>query len=247
MNNPLKTKIALIGYGRMGKSIHQIITEMGDEVVAIFDENNPLSQQALLQSGAQVAIEFTQPDAAFNNIVTSLNAKVPVVVGTTGWLNHYNEVAQIAKQNNTAFLYASNFSIGVNIMFHINKVLANLINQFPDYKAELTEVHHIHKKDSPSGTAITIAEGIINQINRIDSWIEVTDKSQAGANQLPITAIREGEVFGIHEVSYHSPIDQISIRHQANSRDGFARGAVSAAKWIVGKQGVFTMQDVLGL
>ncbi|WP_332018846.1 4-hydroxy-tetrahydrodipicolinate reductase [Kaistella sp.] len=230
-------KIALVGYGKMGKIIDEIATQRNHEIVAKLNES-PNSENL---NNADVVIEFSNPEVAFNNIKTCLENKIPVICGTTGWLDQKPEIEKIAAENKTSFLYGSNFSLGVNLFFALNEKLADLMKNFPDYNIQLEEIHHIHKKDAPSGTAISLAEGIIKNDNRFEGWKldETRDK------ELGIFAIREDEVPGTHSVFYRSEVDEIEIKHTAYSRNGFALGAVIAAEWIQGKTGNFSMKDVL--
>ena len=231
-------KIALVGYGKMGKIIDEISQSRGHEVVARLKETP--NRESL--KDADVVIEFSNPEAAFENIKVCLENKIPVICGTTGWLDKKPEIERIAVEQNSAFLYGSNFSLGVNLFFAINEKLAKLMNNVDEYQCQLEEIHHIHKKDAPSGTAISIAEGIIEN-SKYEAWKldETKDK------ELGIFAIREDEVPGTHSVFYRSEVDEIEIKHTAFNRNGFALVAVIAAEWIVGKQGVFSMKDVLGL
>ena len=231
-------KIALLGYGRMGKAIENIAKNRGHEIVAKIDKDQI---EGTLEH-ANVAINFSIPDAAVNNIFSALSLKIPVVCGTTGWLEDLKKVTDFTTKNDTAFLYASNFSIGVNLFFKLNEQLAKMMNNQSEYKVNIEEIHHIHKLDAPSGTAITLTEGIIENSKSSD-WSLSTDKS----DEIQIDAIREGEVPGTHTVTYESSIDAISIKHEAHNREGFALGAVVAAEWIVGKKGIFKMGDVLNL
>ncbi|WP_312763273.1 4-hydroxy-tetrahydrodipicolinate reductase [Epilithonimonas sp.] len=231
-------KIALVGYGKMGKIIDEISQNRRHEVVARLKETP--TKESL--NDADVVIEFSNPEAAFENIKVCLENKIPVICGTTGWLDKKAEIERIAVEQNSAFLYGSNFSLGVNLFFALNEKLAKLMNNVDEYQCQLEEIHHIHKKDAPSGTAITIAEGIIEN-SKYEAWKlgETKDK------ELGIFAIREDEVPGTHSVFYRSEVDEIEIKHTAFNRNGFALGAVIAAEWIVGKQGVFSIKDVLGL
>ncbi len=230
-------KIALVGYGKMGKIIDEIASSKGHEIVARLTET-PTAENL---NNPDLVIEFSQPEAAFNNIKNCLELQIPVVCGTTGWLARLPEVERITEINNTAFLYGSNFSLGVNLFFALNEKLAELMRPFAEYKVQLEEIHHTHKKDAPSGTAITLAEGIIAQDSRFEAWkLEETKGSELG-----IFAIREDEVPGTHKVYYRSDVDEIEIGHTAFSRNGFAQGAVIAAEWIIGKKGNFSMKDVL--
>ncbi|EKN17748.1 dihydrodipicolinate reductase [Parabacteroides goldsteinii CL02T12C30] len=235
-------KIALIGYGKMGKTIEQIALNRGHQIVSIVDINNPEEFQSANFKSADVAIEFTTPATAFDNYMKSFAAGVPVVSGTTGWLDRIGEIKEKCEKEGKTFFYASNFSIGVNIFFALNKYLAKIMNNFPSYNISMTETHHIHKLDAPSGTAITLAEGIIENVDRKDRW---TLETAEQPTDLPIHAIREGEVPGIHEVTYESDVDYISIRHDAKSRAGFALGAVVAAEFTAGKKGFLGMDDML--
>ena len=235
-------KIALIGYGKMGKTIEQIALQRGHQIVSIIDINNTADFDSEAFRSADVAIEFTTPATALNNYMRCFAANVPVVSGTTGWLDHLDEVKAKCEQEGKTFFYASNFSVGVNIFFALNRYLAKIMNNFPAYDVRMTEVHHIHKLDAPSGTAITLAEGILEQIDRKERW---TLETAEQPTDLPIHAIREGEVPGIHEIVYESEADTISIKHDAKSRAGFALGAVIAAEFTAGKKGFLGMNDLL--
>ncbi|KEY20021.1 4-hydroxy-tetrahydrodipicolinate reductase [Kaistella antarctica] len=230
-------KIALVGYGKMGHIIDQIATKKGHEVVARLNETPTLENL----NNPDVVIEFSNPEVAFNNIKVCLENKIPVICGTTGWLDRKAEIEEIAVENNSAFLYGSNFSLGVNLFFALNEKLANLMKDFSEYNIQLEEIHHTHKKDAPSGTAISLAEGIIKNNERFDAWkLEETLNEELG-----IFAIRQDEVPGTHSVYYKSEVDEIEIKHTAFNRNGFAVGAIIAAEWIIGKSGNFTMNDVL--
>jgi len=232
-------KIALVGYGRMGKIIDEIALKRGHEVVARLKET-PTAENL---NNPDVVIEFSLPEVAFDNIKACLENKIPVICGTTGWLERKSEVEQLAVENETAFLYGSNFSLGVNLFFALNEKLAGLMKNVDEYSCQLEEIHHIHKLDAPSGTAISLAEGIIKNNNKFDAWkLEETQEKQLG-----IFAIRENEVPGTHSVYYRSEVDEIEIKHTAYNRNGFALGAIVAAEWIKDKKGNFTMKDVLGL
>ena len=234
-------KIALVGYGKMGKTIEQIARNRGHEIVSIIDVNNPGDFESEAFKQADVAIEFTTPATAFDNYMKCFAAGVPVVSGTTGWLSRLDEVKRMCTEEGKTFFYASNFSIGVNIFFALNKYLAKIMNNFPSYDVRMTEVHHIHKLDAPSGTAITLAEGVLENLDRKERWtLETAEKP----TDLPIYAIREGEVPGIHEIVYESDADTISIKHDAKSRAGFALGAVLAAEFTAGKKGFLGMNDL---
>jgi len=230
-------KIALLGYGRMGKTIEKLATERGHSIVKTIDQGDDYEF-----NGADVAIDFSVPDAAVANISACLNAGVPVVSGTTGWLDNYNEMVSLCENKKGAFIYSSNFSVGVNIFFELNKQLAKMMQNLQEYDVSMTEVHHIHKLDAPSGTAITLAEGILDYSDKKD-W--VLEKKET--DKLTIQAVREGEVPGTHTIKYQSGVDEITIEHKAHSRNGFALGAIIAAEWLKDKTGVYGMKDVLGL
>ena len=235
-------KIALIGYGKMGREIEKIALQRKHEIVSIIDINNPEdfdSQQFLT---ADAAIEFSQPQSAVDNYKKCFERNIPVVAGTTGWLNRFDEIKKICESSNKTFFYASNFSIGVNIFFAVNRYLAKIMNNFPAYNVGMEEIHHIHKLDSPSGTAISLAEDILKNIDRKTKWKEGTE---GVSSDLQIHSKREGEVPGIHEIFYESEVDVISIKHEAKNRKGLALGAVLAAEFIKGKKGFFTMKDML--
>ncbi|MCF6180730.1 4-hydroxy-tetrahydrodipicolinate reductase [Lutibacter sp.] len=232
-------KIALLGYGKMGKIIEKIALERGHEIILKVDKDD-LNYEL---SNTDIAIDFSVPTAAFNNIKNCIENNVPVISGTTGWLKEYNEIVDFCKQKNGAFIYASNFSLGVNIFFELNKNLAKMMQNLNQYNVVLEEIHHTKKLDAPSGTAITLAEDIIKNSAK-QSWIlNVTTNS----NEIPIVAKRIPDVPGTHIVSYQSEVDTIEIKHTAHSREGFALGAVVAAEWLVNKKGVYTMKDVLNL
>ena len=234
-------KIALIGYGKMGKTIEQIALQRGHQIVSIIDINNTADFDSEAFRSADVAIEFTTPATALGNYMRCFEANVPVVSGTTGWLSHLDEVKAKCEQEGKTFFYASNLSVGVNIFFALNRYLAKIMNGFPAYDVRMTEVHHIHKLDAPSGTAITLAEGILDNVERKERW---TLETAEQPTDLPIHAIREGEVPGIHEIIYESEADTISIKHDAKSRAGFALGAVIAAEFTAGKKGFLGMNDL---
>ena len=233
--------IALIGYGKMGKTIEKIALEKGHEIPLIIDleQSGSLTD---LSSEIDVAIEFSRPEAAVQNITACLEANVPVVSGTTGWHSHWDLVTGKCKDLQGAFFYASNYSIGVNIFFALNKWLAKKMNQQATYELDLKEIHHTEKLDAPSGTAITLADGILENIDRKIKWTNSSSNEKA---DLTIVSERIKDVPGTHEVNYRSHVDTISISHTAHSRAGFAEGALSAAEWLVGKKGVFGMEDML--
>lgn len=235
-------KIALIGYGKMGREIEQIAISRGHEIVSIIDVNNPDDFTSEAFQSAEVAIEFTAPSVALGNYRKCFSVNMPVVAGTTGWLDNMPEIKEACANGNT-FFYASNYSLGVNIFFALNKHLAKIMNNFPDYDVKMTEIHHIHKLDAPSGTAITLAEGVLENIDRKSKWA-LKDGSNSSA-ELAIEALREGEVPGYHSIIYESEVDTITITHDAKSRRGFALGAVVAAEFTAGKKGFLTMEDML--
>lgn len=236
-------KIGLFGYGKMGKAIERIAEGQGHEIAWRISRENRAAFASEKLREADVAIEFTRPESAFANVMACLEADVPVVCGTTGWAAQLPDAQAFCQKNErSALLWASNFSIGVNLFFALNRSLARLMNARPEYEPSMTEIHHIHKLDAPSGTAITLAEGILAELDRKNSW---TLAPETAADALPIEAIREGEVPGTHSVRWQSEVDEITIQHRAFSRDGFAAGAVLAATWLAGRHGFFTMQDVL--
>ena len=231
-------KIALLGYGKMGQTIERIALERGHEIVLKKDEFN--TYEGL--SNADVAIDFSIPAVAVENISSCFYANVPVISGTTGWLEHYDEMAALCKEKNGAFISSSNFSLGVNLFFGLNEYLAKMMSKFDSYSVEMEEIHHVQKLDAPSGTAISLAKGVIENSD-YTNWTMETPKSK----EIYIEAKRIGTVPGTHTVTYNSTVDSIEIKHTAHNRDGFALGAVIAAEWIVGKHGIFTMKDVLEL
>ena len=231
-------KIALLGYGKMGQTIERIALERGHEIVLKKDEFN--TYEGL--SNADVAIDFSIPAVAVENISNCFYANVPVISGTTGWLEHYDAMVSLCKDKNGAFISSSNFSLGVNLFFELNEYLAKMMSKFGSYSDEMEEIHHTQKLDAPSGTAISLAKGIIENSD-YSSWT----LEKAKENQIQIEAVRTENVPGTHTVTYNSVVDTIEIKHTAHNRDGFALGAVIAAEWIVGKHGIFTMKDVLNI
>lgn len=232
-------KVALIGYGKMGKIIERIAKSRGHEIVSIIDIDNLSDFESDAFKSADVAIEFTRPDTAITNIRKCFKANVPVVVGTTGW--NVEEVKDELERGNHTLFVSSNFSIGVNIFMAVNNYLAKLMNRFDNYNVEMTEVHHVHKLDAPSGTAITLAEGVLKNLDRKTAWTKEVEKTPS---DLAIKSIREGEVPGIHTIRYESDVDSISITHDAKSREGFALGAVVAAEFSADKKGLLGMSDM---
>ena len=232
-------KIALLGYGKMGKVIERIALERGHEIVL---RKSSSSSYAGLEN-ADVAIDFSVPYSAVANISECLNTGIPVVSGTTGWLDEYSNMVALCEQKNGSFIYGSNFSLGVNLFFELNDYLAKMMSKFKNYSASMEEIHHTQKLDAPSGTAISLAKGIIENTNYTNWTLDANPKE----NEISIEALRIENVPGTHSIFYNSEVDTIEIKHTAHSRDGFALGSIIAAEWLVGKKGVFTMKDVLEL
>jgi 4-hydroxy-tetrahydrodipicolinate reductase len=237
-------KIALIGYGKMGKAIEQIALQHGHEIVLKIDVDNAADLTAANILTADAAIEFTGPHSAFNNVMKCLEFGVPLVCGSTGWLDKLDEVTAYCKKQNGCFLYASNFSVGVNIFFEVNKRLAELMGPHADYNVSMEEIHHAQKKDAPSGTAVTLAKQIMERVPRKKNWL---NHKTNNPEELSIISKRIDPAPGTHSVSYSSEIDTIDIIHTAHNRTGFATGAVLAAEFVKGKKGIFSMKEVLGL
>lgn len=235
-------KIALIGYGKMGHQIERIAIERRHDIVSIIDANNISDFGSPAFKNADVAIEFSTPSSAIDNYRKCFAAHIPVVAGTTGWLEHLDEVKAACVGGKQTFFYASNYSLGVNIFFALNEFLAKIMDRYNDYNVKMEEVHHIHKLDAPSGTAITLAEGIISNLERKMNWSLDKEKE---TSDIAIHCIREGEVSGRHEIVYESDADTISIKHDAKNRKGFALGAVIAAEFIKGRSGFLGMNDLL--
>lgn len=241
-------KIALLGYGKMGRTIERFALGRGHEIVLAIDENNldQLTEENLAR--ADVAIDFSTPDSVLSNISDCFSARVPIVVGTTGWYGHLQEVKDTCIESNNSLLYGSNFSIGVNLFFFVNKVFAKIMNAYPQYEVQVEEIHHTQKLDSPSGTSITIAEGIIEGVDRKKEWVnnlvgageEIVNKP----DQLLIESHRIEDVPGTHTVIYSSEVDEIEFKHTAHTRAGFALGAVVAAEWLQGKKGFYSVADI---
>ncbi|MDE1207314.1 4-hydroxy-tetrahydrodipicolinate reductase [Tenacibaculum larymnensis] len=231
-------KIALLGYGRMGKEIEKIALQRGHEIVI-----KASGKEVYDITEADVAIDFSIPSSAYDNISNCINNNIPVISGTTGWLDKYEDIVNLCNEKKGAFIYASNFSLGVNVFFELNEQLAKMMSTLEQYNISIEEIHHTKKLDAPSGTAITLAEGIIENTNK-KAW--ELDKKTSDEN-IPITAIRTPDVPGTHTVTYNSEVDTIDIKHTAHNRQGFALGAVIAAEWLNGKTGIFTMRDVLNL
>ena len=245
-------QIALIGYGKMGKEIEKIALERRHKIVCTIDINENEKFDSPEFKSADVAIEFTSPESAFQNYIRAFAANVPVVSGSTGWLEKMDEVKRMCEMEGKTFFYASNFSLGVNIFFALNKYLAKLMNQFPDYNVRMEEMHHAQKLDAPSGTAITLVEGIFANLNRKDAWMLTNTGKEISPtpivpteNEIAIKAYRESTIPGIHTVIYESDVDSIRITHDAKNRIGFALGAVLAAEFTCGKKGFLGMEDML--
>ena len=229
-------KIALLGYGKMGKIVEKLAVKKGHTIVSRINQYS--SKEEILK--ADIAIEFSTPQSAVSNIKFCLENDIPIVSGTTGWLAHYDKMIKLCENRNGSFIYASNFSIGVNLFFSINEYVSNLMESWKDYQVSIEEVHHNQKQDIPSGTAVTLAEEIIRNSNKKNWELNGTE-----AENINITAKRKNDIKGTHIINYDSNIDTISIKHEAHSRDGFALGAILAAEWLVNKKGIFTMKDVL--
>jgi 4-hydroxy-tetrahydrodipicolinate reductase len=243
MKSPLK--ILLLGYGKMGKEIEAVALNKGHLIVGKIDGKE--GWDALDSTAVDVAIDFSIPGAAIENIQKCIDLNIPLVIGTTGWYDQMKNVEEEVRTKNAAFLWASNFSIGVNILFHLNEKLASVMSDYKDYQPQIHEIHHTQKLDAPSGTAISLARGILTQSNKYQNWQLIEDDQTPQKNQLPITYGREGDVKGTHIVTYENEIDKISLKHEAKTRKGFAVGAVLAAEWLVDKTGFFSMKDVLGI
>ena len=235
-------RIVLIGYGKMGKEIERIAMDRGHQIVSKIDIENPDDLISLTNKEVDVAIEFSNPISAFSNIMKCIEKQIPIVCGTTGWLEKKAEVEKATQSFDSTFFYASNYSIGVNLFFKLNKQLAKLMQPHAGYDIYTNEIHHVEKKDSPSGTAITIAEGIMSQYSNKKKWV---NNEIPGADEIAIWSQRESTKPGTHTVKYISKVDQIEVTHEAFSREGFAVGAVIAAEWILGKKGVLGMDDML--
>lgn len=233
-------KIALIGYGKMGHEVEKTATALGHSIGLVIDNEEDWLNLSDQINSCDVAIEFTAPHIAFGNITRCLNAGIPVVAGTTGWFDRLEEIKSLCRQRNGAVFYASNFSMGVNILFHLNRKLAGIMNLHPQFIPSITETHHLQKLDAPSGTAITLASDIIANHPQTRRWT----MEPAAEGELHISSIREGSIPGIHSIDWTSEADKITIRHEAFNRQGFAIGAISAAAWLIGKKGVFTMDDM---
>ena len=235
-------KAAIIGYGKMGREIEKLLRERGHEVALIIDQENTHDFPAERLQGVDVALEFTTPSTAYENLRRCIECKVPVVSGTTGWTERLKELEAYCQAQGSALFYASNFSLGVNLLFRLNRQLAKLMNRFNHYEVAIEEVHHTQKKDAPRGTASTLAEGILCELDRKEGWV---NEPTAEANQIAITSIREGMIPGIHTITYESADDKLELRHEIKNRRTLAEGAVVAAEFLCGKVGVYTMEDLL--
>ncbi len=243
-------KLALLGYGKMGKIIEKIATDRGHEIILKIDENTLSDMTVENLKKVDAAIDFTTPDSVLGNIQKCFEAQTPIVVGTTGWYGQLQQVKNDCEKYDSALLYASNFSVGVNVFFYVNQVLARLMNKYPYYEVQVEEIHHAQKLDSPSGTAMTIAEGIIENLDSKSEWVNVLEQNegeginQVKNNQVLIESLRIDSVPGTHTVIYDSEVDSIEFKHTAHNRSGFALGAVLAAEWINGKKGFYTAKDM---
>jgi 4-hydroxy-tetrahydrodipicolinate reductase len=238
-NEFINMKVILLGYGKMGKIIERVALDRGHQISARIDIHN--SSDFDMATG-DVAIEFSHPDAAFENVKKCIERKLPVVCGTTGWLKRKPEIEELCRKNNATFFYASNYSLGVNVFFKLNEYAARMMNSLSEYEISMDEIHHTEKKDAPSGTAITLAEGIIGHVERKKQWVnQKTDRPE----DVFIESFRIDQVPGTHIVKFESAVDDIEIKHIAHSREGFAKGAVMVAEWVREKKGVFTMDDFL--
>lgn len=237
-------KIALLGYGKMGQEIEKIALSRGHTIVLKINDTNLQDLTDVNLKKADVAIEFSTPETAVSNITHCFNVNLPIVVGTTGWLEKWDEVTKVCKTKDQTLFYASNYSLGVNLFFALNRYLAKMMNNYTGYDVDITEIHHIHKMDKPSGTGITLAKELIEYFHSKRQWVLESSEKKS---DLQIHSVREDEVPGTHTVRYFSDIDEIEIKHVAHNRKGFALGAVLAAEWVRDKKGVFGMEEMLGL
>ncbi len=242
MKEKEKLKILLIGYGKMGKAIESVAVKSGHSISAIISDKQMDLAHICKAYQPNIAFEFTSPDSAVYNLESLIESGIPIVCGSTGWLDHWDIITEKVKEKNGTFFYASNFSLGMNLMFHLTEIAAKFMNELPDYDVEIEEIHHLEKQDKPSGTAITLAQKLISGLDRKKSW--VLDRGTK-PDEIEISAIREPDVPGTHTVSFSSSVDTIELSHTAHSRTGFATGAVKAGEWLLGKKGVFTMEDLL--
>ncbi len=235
-------RVLILGYGKMGKAIEEIAEERGHTIAHKININNTQALKFIDPKSVDVAIEFSQPDAAFENISYCIKNNIPVISGTTGWLDQKKEIDELCTKHNGAFFYTSNFSLGVNLFFRLNEILAQMMEQQPGYKPEITEIHHTEKLDAPSGTAISLAQGLINNLSSKTKWINEPSEEES---VVPIVSLREPNVPGTHIIKYISDVDEIQIKHTAKSRTGFALGAVLVAEWILDKKGILSMKDFM--
>lgn len=239
--------IALLGYGKMGKEIEELALEAGHKIAVIIDNENDWNKKGSDLGKVDVAIDFSMPKTATSNIDKCFDYKIPIVVGTTGWYSDFERITNRCEKEKQSLFYATNFSLGVNIFSAINKKLAEIMNRFPDYEPSISETHHTQKLDAPSGTAISLAEGILSQLERKTNWELKEENQEFSSDILLIKAYRIENVPGTHEITYQSAVDEIRISHEAKSRKGFAKGALLAAEWVYNKKGVFNMTDLLAL
>jgi 4-hydroxy-tetrahydrodipicolinate reductase len=237
--------ILILGYGKMGKIISEIAESRGHKIVAKINLENQADLNTMDPAAIDVAIEFSQPESAVKNINWAIEHNIPIVCGTTGWLEHKESIENLTKEKQGTFFYASNFSIGVNVFFKVNSYLSKLMSDIKDYQISIEEIHHTEKKDAPSGTAITLAEGIIKEQKALEQWVLMNENPSPTSRQLPITSLRIDPAPGTHTIKYESEIDTLEIKHTAHSRKGFALGAVLVAEWIKNKKGVLSMDDFL--
>lgn len=237
-------RILLIGYGKMGKTIEQMALAKGHQIAGTIDHTNAETLSNYTAANTDVAIEFTHPEAAFGNISYCLTQGIPIVSGSTGWLDRYSEAVQLCQENKGAFFYASNYSVGVNLFFHFNEYIASKMQAYKEYQVSIREIHHLQKVDKPSGTGITTAEGILASFPGLTGWAADDDSDKAKLN---IISEREPDVVGTHIVTYESEVDKIELGHIAHSRAGFAEGTLMAAEWLIGREGVYGMKDMLNL
>jgi len=236
-----KLKILLIGYGKMGKAIEEVAKERGHSIAAIISDKQIDLGHICKAYGANLAIEFTSPEAAVHNLESLIDAGIPIVCGSTGWLDSWDKISDRIKANNGTLFYASNYSFGMNLMFHLTEIAGRVVNDWPEYEVDIEEIHHLEKKDMPSGTAITLAQKLLKEINRKKDWV----LNQGGPSTIEISSIREPDVPGTHTVSFSSSVDTIDLTHTAHSRTGFAIGAIRAGEWLLGRKGIFSMEDLL--
>ncbi|MBE0650566.1 MAG: 4-hydroxy-tetrahydrodipicolinate reductase [Bacteroidales bacterium] len=235
-------KVVISGYGKMGKTIESICRERGHEIIAVLDNEKDWKQLKDCSASDTVVIDFSMPAVAVDNLFRSFSLGLNVVTGTTGWYDRLEEVKSVCNENGTALMYSPNFSLGVNVLFYVNKILANVMSKIGSYRGKLNEIHHIHKLDAPSGTALRLVQDILKENKALSRWVESESNN---ADEFPVLSFREGEVPGIHEIVYESEADVLTLKHEAKNRKGFALGAVLAAEFLNGRQGIYTMEDYL--